>query len=460
MKKATNSFRLFLCTFSGEDNFIVKNCSLTIQVTFALIGVFVISIFIGCFISAYEFFNSLFQGNFFISFPIGITWALLVTNMYLLLLYTVSPAILPTRNKKEGINNNFFTTSMFFRISFMSLLAIIIAQPLNVLFFNSSVEGSLQKYIQEQKTKMVIVADNLLIKNEIVLFQDFNNKVNLSCSNSEKTKIQNNLSIIDNKINRDKAFISQSKKLFAKLNKLENKVWLEKKDVIFKDQLLNELNLLTDSEILSDETFLKEINNAKISNQLLVADFNKYKTNLKEAINKKIENYQKLNYLLSQSNFYIKRIQLILYENQFSWLITFAVCLLFLLPIYVKYKVREKTGFYDQKIEIEKRIVLDEYSKFKSNYSKILQQNIAKYNYKSLEELKVYLSKLNVIKKVNFKRIEKHIKEEYKEEIISKYEYWADNPFRTKRIDSVQIINNEVGFLDFVYNNTKEADKQ
>jgi hypothetical protein len=303
-------------------------------------------------------------------------------------------------------------------------------------------------------------SNNLLIKNEIVLFQDFNNKVNLSCSNSEKTKIQNNLSIIDNKINRDKVFINQSKKLFTKLNKLEKKVWLEKKDVILKDQLLNKLNLLTDSEILSDETFLREIDNAKISNQLLVADFNIYKTNLKEAINEKIDNYQKLIYLLSQSNFYIKRIQLILYENQFSWLITFAVCLLFLLPIYVKYKVREKTGFYDQKIEIEKRIVLEEYSKFKNNYSKLLQQNISKYNYKSLEELKVYLSKLSVINKVNFKIIEKHIKAEYKEEIISKYEYWADNPFRTKRIHSIQIIKNEVGLLDFVYNNAEEAPKQ
>jgi hypothetical protein len=451
MKKATNSFRLFLCTFSGEDNFIIKKGSTAIQITFASIGAFVIGIFIGCFISAFEFFNSLFQGNFLISFPIGIVWALLVTNMYLLLLYTVSPAILPTKKKKSDINNNFFTTSMFFRISFISLLAIIISQPLNVLFFNSSIDGSLQKYIQEQKTKMVIVADNLLIKNEIVLFQDFNNKVNLSCSNSEKSIIQNNLSKIDNKINRDKVFMMQSKKLFAKLNELESKIWLEKKDVVLKDQLLNELNLLTDSEILSDKFFIEDIDESIISNHLLFADFNKYKTNLKEAINKKIDNYQKLNYLLSQSNFYIKRIQLILFENPFSWITTFSVCLIFLLPIYFKYKIRDKTGFYDQKIEIEKRIVLDEYSKFKSNYSNLLQGNIIRYNFKSLEELKVYLSKLSIINKANFKTIEKHIKEEYKEEIISKYEYWADNPFRTVNKFDHKNLAKEEDFLKTIY---------
>lgn len=451
MKKATNSIRLFLCTFSGEDNFIIKKCSLTIQVTFALIGAFVISIFIGCFTSAFEFFNSLFQGNFFISFPVGIIWALLVTNMYLLLLYTVSPAILPTKKKRDGINNNFFTTSMFFRVSFMSLLAIIIAQPLNVLFFNSSAQTSLKKHILEEKIKMVIITDSLLIKTEVTLFQDFKKLVNLSCSNNQKLRVQNNLSLIDDKVNRDQAFIRQSKRLFTKFNNLENKTWLNSKEEILKNHLLNDLSLLTDNEISSDETFLNEIDKTHISNQLLIPEFNKYKKNLKKAINQKLDNYQKLEYLLSKSNFYIKRIQLILFENPFSWVTTFGVSLMFLLPIYVKYKVRDKTGFYDQKIEIEKRIVLDEYSKFKRNYSKLLQRNITRYNFKSLEELKEYLLKLSEINKTNFKIAEKHIKEEYKEEVVSKYEYWADNPFRTINKFDHKNLAKEEDFLKTIY---------
>lgn len=451
MNKIANSFRLFLCTFSGEDNFIIKKCSSSIQITFALIGAFVIAIFIGCFTSAYEFFDSLFQGSFLISFPIGITWALLVTNMYLLLLYTVSPAILPTKKNKEGINNNFLTTSMFFRMSFMSLLAIIISQPLNVLFFNSSVQVSLQKHIQEEKTKMIVIADSLLIKNEVTLFQDFNKRINLSCSNDEKERIKNNLWIIDDKINRDKAFINQSIMLFSELNKLEDKTWLDSKENSLKNKLLNDLSTLTETEISSDENFLDELDKTQISNQSLLTDFNKYKENLKDAVNKKVENYNKLNYLLTQSNFYIKRIQLILFENPFSWITTLVVCLLFLLPIYFKYKVRDKTGFYDQKIEIEKRIVLDEYTKFKMNYSKLLQRNIVKYNYKSLEELKDFLLKLSFINKPYFKVIEKHIKEEYKEEIVSKYEYWADNPFRTINKFDHKNLAKEEDFLKTIY---------
>ena len=451
MNKTANSFRLFLCTFSGEDNFIIKKCSPSIQITFASIGVFVIAIFIGCFTSAYEFFHSLFQGNFFISIPIGITWAMLVTNMYLLLLYTVSPSILPTKNNRDGKNNDFFTTSMFFRISFMSLLAIIIAQPLNVLFFNNSIETSLKKHIQEEKVKMVIIADSLLIKNEVTLFQDFNKRVKLSCSNYERNKIQTNLSIIEAKINSDKVFIKQSKKMLSELTKLDSKLWLNSKEDVFKNKLLSELSVLTEVEISSDEGFLNEVEKIQLSNQSLLAEYNKYKKNLKDAINKKIENYNKLDYLLSQSNFYIKRIQLILFENLFSWITTIAVCLLFLLPIYVKYKVRDKTGFYDQKIDIEKRIVLDEYSKFKKNYSKLLQRNIVKYNYKSLDELKGYLSKLSIINKSNFKIIEKHIKEEYKEEVVSKYEYWADNPFRTINKFEHKNLAKEEDFLRTIY---------
>ena len=451
MPKSTNSFRVFLSTFSGEDNFIIKKCSVSIQITFALIGLFVIAIFIGCFVSAYYFFNSLFQDNFFVSFPIGITWALLVTNMYLLLLYTVSPAILPTKKQKEGINNNFFTLSMFFRICFMSLLAIIIAQPLNVIFFTNSVETSLQKHTQQEKTKMIIVADSLLIKNEILLFKDFNELVKLNCSNIQIHEIKANMLLIENKIKNDSLFIHKSKALLAKFNKLDNKIWLNKSENNIKSNLLEKLSALTDSQILSDNDFIDNIDNTQIANQSLRTDFGKYKNNLKVAINQKLDNYQKLDYLLSQSNFYIKRIQLILFENPRSWLVTFVICLIFLLPIYFKYKVRDKTGFYDKKIEIEKKIVMEEYSKFKIIYSKLLQNNIVKYNYKSLKELQSYLLKLKTISPRKSKVLEKHINEEYKEEIIAKYEYWADNPFRTINKFDHKNLANESDFLETLY---------
>lgn len=450
MNKTVNNLRLLLCTFSGEDNFIIKKCNKSIQINFALIGVFVITIFMGCFASAYFFFNSLFQNNFFISFPIGLTWALLVANMYLLLLYTVSPSTLPVKGK-DGNKNDYISLSMFFRISFMSLLAIIIAQPLNVLFLSSTIDGSVRKHIQEEKTDMVIAADKFLIKNEIELFKDLNKKIKLTCTSDEIKELNTNLSSLASKINSDSLFSKKSSLILQKLDSLKNKNWLVDKEIKTKDSLTNLLTTLTNNEIQSDLNFANDIKEIKITNSKISNDFKIYKSKLNNAINQKIKNYNKLDYLLSKSNFYIKKIQLLLYENPLSWIITITMCVLFFLPIYFKYKVREKTGFYDEKIKIEKQIIIDEYLKFKKNYSKLLQRNITKYNFKSLEELKQNLAKLKIISNLKYNNIEQQIKEEYKEEIISKYEYWADSPFRTINKFDYKKLAKEEDFLRTIY---------
>lgn len=450
MNKTINNLRLLLCTFSGEDNFIIKKCNNSIQFSFALIGAFVIAIFIGCFISAYYFFNSLFQNIFFISFPIGLTWALLVANMYLLLLYTVSPTTLPIKKNKKN-KNNFLSVSMLFRIIFMSLLAIIIAQPLNVLFLSSTVETSVKKHIQEEKTNMVIAADKFLIKNEIDLLKDFNKKIALNCTNEETEKLNEKLFPITQKINTDNLFLEKTLPLIQKLDSLKNNSWLVDKEKKTKDSLINLLTLLTNEEIESDLKFSDEIKNIHINNPKLSNDFENYKTNLNNSINKKIENYNKLDYLLSKSNFYIKKIQLLLFENPISWIITLVVCFIFILPIYFKYKVREKTGFYNYKIELEKKIIIEEYIKFKKNYSKVLHRKIVEYNFKSLTELINILDKLKTIDIQKFKKIETEIKEELKEELISKYEYWADSPFRTINKFDKKTLAKEEDFLKIIY---------
>jgi hypothetical protein len=148
MNQAIHRLRLFLCFFSGEDDFIIRKCNSRIQISFALIGIFVIMVFAGCWISASLFISHIFEGSRWISIPIGIIWALLVTNLYLLLLYTISPALLPVAVKKKTIVNGkqkkiilekypkqkspFQSFSFLFRISLITFLAILIAQPLNV----------------------------------------------------------------------------------------------------------------------------------------------------------------------------------------------------------------------------------------------------------------------------------------------------------------------------------------
>lgn len=456
MNKAVNSFRLFLSIFSGEDDYIIRRCPIRIQVSFALIGLFVILIFIGCFVSAYEFSVSLFEGSLLISFPIGLIWAMMVTNMYLLLLYTVCPQILPTKENPEKPISTFFSASMFFRISFITLLAIIIAQPLNVKLFSSSVSTSLNKHIVEEKVKMIIVSDSILINKEIEIFNDFSKFLISKASNEEIDNAKQNLTIIDKKLKDDMTFMIHSKSLLDLLRKNDSKLWMNKKQKTKKDSLVNIIQVLVNKEIASDTKFIDEIDTIQIKNSLFQDEFAKCQLGIKKAIQDKIDNYNNLDYLLSKTNFFIKRIQLILTENKQSWIVNFAVILLFLLPIYFKYKIRDKTMFYERKKKIEHQIIEDEYLLFKKVYADLLQKNISQYNFKSLGELNILLEKLKKVNLKKYKVLKKHIQEEYKEEIISKYEYWADSPYRTKRRKIQSIKNTELNFLELIYGSNNQ----
>ena len=57
------SLKAFLWKFSGEDEYIIEQCENgKSQNRFAFIGLFVIGIFIGCFISATAFMYEVFEG--------------------------------------------------------------------------------------------------------------------------------------------------------------------------------------------------------------------------------------------------------------------------------------------------------------------------------------------------------------------------------------------------------------
>lgn len=124
-----------LSRLSGEDFAIISQCSDKIQSYYSQIGFLVLIILIFSFASALIFTEKLFH-NVFADIGIGLIWGYIVTNMYVLLLYTISPTLLPVKiRKKRVIKTKDFelSLSMFLRISIVILLAIIISQPLNVL---------------------------------------------------------------------------------------------------------------------------------------------------------------------------------------------------------------------------------------------------------------------------------------------------------------------------------------
>lgn len=304
MNRAVNRLRLFFCTFSGEDNYIINRCETSIKISFALIGLFVIIVFIGCWLSADLFMDHLFAGNQWMSAFVGIIWAMLVTNLYLLLLYTISPTLLPVANKKKKKNRkerispeskskleSTFTTSFIFRITFILLLATIIIQPFN-------------------------------------------------------------------------AYI-----------------------------------------------FMKPGDNTE----------------------------------------YAKQLRYILSTNPFSWIITVLGCVIFLLPIYWKYGIRNRGGFYEWKKRIENKFILDNYTDFKEQYSTLFKTKMNDYDMETWKNIMPFLNQLQKSNPEKHSQYLERIKSEMVIETISKYEYWADHPFRTIHKKIMRDLSSEEDFLKDIY---------
>lgn len=512
MNKAVNEIRLFLFTCSGEDNYILKRCNAKIQTRFALIGFFVLLIFIGCFFSATFFIISLFDGAKWVGVPMGIIWGAVIVNMYLLLLHTISPAIIPLsakRKKKQNSNNNlglnqneskFFTLSMNLRIGFMMLLAVIIAQPLNVFILSSSVKSNIEKHKISERIKLYSLTNKQLIKEELTNQKEFNDKIITRLNLVESSLIKKHLNIINSKITTDRLFVINAKIKLSEFNKIDKKFSLDNKEEKRKTEILNKLEILLNDELISDENFITNINSIAVDG-VLKTDFNKFKNNLTILVNDKIKNYNSLNTLLNKSNFYIKTIQLLFVENPLSWLLTLVICSIFLLPIYFKYNARnlcskafknnEKneleivklrnelinttnfnwlenklksvnvasintSDYYFQRMLIEHRIILEEYDDTKKLFKKYLSHEIQLFNKASLEKLNPLLEKLKQYNVQKYNEISKTVFKEYVNEEMIKYEYWLDSPFRTKMRSITKTSNDEKGLLDFLYNTNPE----
>lgn len=116
-----------LCILSGDDyGFIVRS---KMENRFSWIGLYVLIVFAACFISSYFTFVKLFP-NYWVGVPIALFFAWMITNIYLLLLYTLSKNVLP---HKKHTGTRLF--SLILRIAFISLIAILVSKPLEALIF-------------------------------------------------------------------------------------------------------------------------------------------------------------------------------------------------------------------------------------------------------------------------------------------------------------------------------------
>jgi hypothetical protein len=158
-----------LCRLSGEDTLIILHSDTDTDVAakFAAIGLMVLLIFGLSVYSSVHFLVNMLNGSYLIAFSIGLFWGCMIANIYYLLLFTVTPPILKGRERADrGLRKEVTTErkllsriSLVFRLIFVILLAMVIAQPLLVTIFDTSRWIKLAR--QEYRREFIRLADNV-----------------------------------------------------------------------------------------------------------------------------------------------------------------------------------------------------------------------------------------------------------------------------------------------------------
>lgn len=456
--------KTFLWRFSGEDRYIIEKCEdAKTQNRFAYLGLFVIGIFIGCFVSATAFMYEVFEGlGRAVCLPFGLFWGLSVSIIYILLLNTISPTILPLSDKsskrkhsRERIKQEFknaLNTSFAFRIGFMFIISIIIAQPLNVLILSKHAANSFENFKTEYKIKMSLALDENVVNKESELQKDILQKLNLGAAYNDSLLIERNINLLNKKIEEDKQFHRFSQNIFDSIQCYKKISSIRLKSKI--DSLYNVLSTAFQIELENDNSYLISINDLQFQTTRFNSEFLQFKTEMLKILNYKKINYDITSKLIDKSNFYVKRIQILLSEYPLSWIITFFMCYIFIFPIVMKFRIRKIGNYYEIKQDIEKKFVLDEYKEFKKSYSNVLESKIDSFNESCKQRLSYWMHEIKKINNEAYKKLKIEIDSYYRPEKIEKYEHWADPPFRTIKKEPYKNLPKEKDMFDLFYKNS------
>lgn len=444
----------FFLRFSGED-FQIINKSKT-SLTFLGIGVFVFVIFVLCCVSGFSFLYNSFQGNIFLSAPIGVFWGLLIAVIYVFLIYTITPILLPTPIKKKNkiigevkplVFN--YNTSFFLRYGFIIFISLIVAQPLNVFLLKEYSNRSVERYKIEYKLSDVLSADSVFVKKETEYRSKFQERMKtLNVHDSISLNLSNN--IINQKVYNDNETLINGTSYKNNLEKLKKLSFSEKNQQKFDDLYVNIENLLND-ESNDDEAFLENIKKIKFDNEFLQNDFEEYKESIVTIIQDKKTHSDQLKNLVDKSNFYVTTMKIILKENPVSWIITFITIIIFSLPLYFKYRVAKESHFFNIKQRIELDFVENNYSKHLTQYGLKLEKTLEKLNQELISNLSTEMQKLEGYDAAKHQLLLAEMKKEVADVFIEKFQFWKNPPFRTKKIENNIVHKSQKDFLEFIY---------
>ncbi len=473
MKYSLSKFEHFLFFFSSEDVYVIErylqlkegNKEYRIKYYFLTIGLAVLIFFICAAISTMFFIYNIFDGySRLLSLPIGLFIGLLIANIYLFLLYTITPTILDTVDRRKrndikikDIKNTQESTSMFsfsflFRLAFIAFIGLIIAQPLNVwLLVDMNPFGvgkkeivQIERYKSESLVDSYLTNDHHYTKNEIVLLKDINEKLAyIDHGRHDVLEIQSTINIINQKVKKDESAVKQLNQIMSKLNHI-NKNFLKKR---FNYQetaaLISQINAFVEQMAESDQDFLDKLQTMNVNQSLDRKIFGFYLQNAVPLIREKIESHDQLKKLLDKNTLYTLKIRLLMTENLLALVIALLTIVIFCIPVFAKFFIRKKFNYYKFRAGSEKTIITKLYENHRKNYADLINARLKAQLVDSNENL---LGKLAPVKRINtplYEHTENDLLQRTDREEIEKFEYWNDAPFRTQRKSDVKLPNKE-----------------
>lgn len=389
----------------------------------------------------------------YLSYPISILFAIIVTLIYVFLLYTITPPLLfdksmvrntKKKKKQSSASQHFFewllSFSVLIRLIFILIFSLLIAQPLNAFLFEKSIQDDLFILKTKNVASVILINDESTIINEHRTYQNFQDSLALIRLNDNVENISK-LEFINEKILSDTLFLFQSNVLLEKLNS---------DSVLNKLSIAYELKTSIKNEIRSDSIFREKLINFK--SKIEKPSINHFTTKIKTQIDEKVDSHKTIFKVLNSNQYYIQKIKL-LSKSLLTWGVSLLVFLLFLTPIYMKFTLRnvktlKNEYYYDKKEKIVNEIVKTEYKKFTQKYTYTLNE-INKKNYvRHLTEIEEFLYQLKKIDEQKEKQIREEIDNYYNQKKFEFYNHFVDPPFNLlpkhknkKQISSQTIID-------------------
>lgn len=143
MTSAKREIIKFIWKLAGSDAVILESSEKETQNRFTLIGCVVAFICLLCFISSYQMSSMLFE-NHIIVLTISFFFALLIFNLYRLLLITLAKNLLPHNSDKKSL-----IISLILRMIFIVFLSFIVAKPIETIIFSTHLNRKVETYKYE-----------------------------------------------------------------------------------------------------------------------------------------------------------------------------------------------------------------------------------------------------------------------------------------------------------------------